>query len=245
MKSLNAISSSFIVQLAFVCVIILLSGCQFIRGVQAIKSKKVKPEHIDCQSKSIIFTPLVHFGQKEFYRSLKDSIVDWKRDGYTIFYEHVTSGQAELGLDSIAYDRLRRKFRKIDGGNAGTPADYETELQGIFKNGIAQPEYADLGMDSTDIHADVTLLELVNKIEEYFGSTPLDSCDYATPLDSNYTCSKGLKMRDLEPFYLDYRNSVIVKKILTSELDKIVVLFGAAHRKGVKRLVEEAESSSE
>jgi hypothetical protein len=167
-----------------------------------------------------------------------------KKNGYTIFYEQIGSGQIYLGLDSIAYDRLRRNFRRIDGGNAGTAEDYEAEAQKVFKKGIGQPGYADLGIDSTDINADITLLEMVNKIEELYGETKLDSCDFATHLDSTYNCSKGLKLKKLDPIYVDYRNSVVVKKIINSELDKIVVLFGVAHIKGMKKLLKKEESTS-
>ncbi len=205
-------------------------------------AKKVKPQNVTFEDKSVIFTPLVHFGQKEFYDHLRDSIVHWKIDGYTVFYEQIGSGQSYLGLDSISYDRLRRKFRRIDGGNAGTAEDYEEDLQKVFKNGIAQPEYTDLGIDSTDIHADVTLLDLVNKAEEYYGKVNLDSCDYTTHLDSTYSCFKGLKTKKLDPVYVDYRNTVVVEKIINSELDKIVVLFGAAHIKGMKKLLKEKQT---
>jgi len=232
--------SNFKLQIALLCcVVILLSGCALTIGLSAVLGKKVKPKYYTYEDKSIIFTSLVHFGQKEFYDNLRDSIIDWKKDGYTIFYEQVGSGQAYLGLDSISYDRLRRRFRQIDGGNAGTAEDYAKEVQQVFKNGIAQPNYKALGIDSSDINADISLLDLVNKLEEYYGEIKLDSCDYATHLDSTYTCSKGIKMKKLDPIYVDYRNSVVVEKVIASNSDKIVILFGTAHRKGMKRLLDE------
>ncbi len=224
--------------------ILLSPGCQLTRGHHAVLSKKVNPHYFTYEDKSIIFIPFIHFGQKEFYDNLRDSIIDWKKDGYTIFYEQVTSGQVHLGLDSTSYDRLIRKFRRINRDGVGTAEDYEAEAQQVFKKGIAQPDYIDLGIDSTDIHADITFLELVNKIEELYGEIKLDSCDYATPLDSTYTCSKGLKMKKLDPIYVDYRNAVVVEKIVNSELNKIVVIFGIAHKKGIKKLLKEKESAS-
>lgn len=222
-----------------ISIILLLSGCQVSKGLGAIMNKKVKPQYYTFKDKSIIFTPFVHFGQKEFYGSLKDSIVNWKKEGYTVFYEQVTSGQEHLGLDSISYDRLNRKYRRINGENSSTAEDYEEELQTVFKKGIAQPKYIDLGIDSMDISADITFLDLVNKIEEYFGEIKLDSCDYAIPLDSTYTCSKGFKVKKLDPVYVDYRNKVVVEKIVNSKQDKIVILFGAAHIKGMKKLLKQ------
>ena len=163
----NRKSSNFKIHIAFVSLIILLlSGCQVMKGVSAVKSKKVKPHYYTYEAKSIIFTPLVHFGQKEFYANLKDSLIDWKINGYTIFYEQVGSGQSYLGLDSIEYDRLLRNFRRMDGGNTGTPEDYAEDVQKVFKKAIPQPKYSDLGIDSTDVHADINLLQLVNQIEK-------------------------------------------------------------------------------
>jgi len=224
--------------------ILLVSGCRITKGVRAMMSKKVKSKHLTFEDKSIIFTPLVHFGQKEFYNNLKDSISVWKDDGYIIFYEQIISGQFFLGLDSVSYDRLRRKFRRIDGGESGTAEEYAETLQEVFKNGIAQPKYIELGIDSSDINADITLLGLVNKVEEYYGEIKLDSCDFITHLDSTYTCFKGFKMKKLDPVYVDYRNTVVVEKINRWESGKIVVLFGAAHIKGMMKLLKEQQSAN-
>jgi hypothetical protein len=234
-----------ILQIAlFLFITTILSSCNVSKGVSAIMNKDVKPQYYSFKDKTIIFTPLTHFGQKEYYESLKDSLIHWKKSGYTIFYEKIGSGQINLGLDSIAYDRLQRSFRRIDGGTAGTSEDYEAEVQKVFKNGIGQPDYADLGIDSNDINADITLLELVNKIEGLYGETKLDSCDFETTLDSAYNCSKGLKLKKLDPVYVDYRNKVVVEKIMNSEQEKIVVLFGAAHIKGMKKLLKEIETTN-
>jgi hypothetical protein len=89
-------------------------------------------------------------------------------------------GQAFLGLNSVSYDRLRRKFRRFDGGNVGTAEDYEKELQEVFKRGIAQPKYKELGIDSTVVHANITFTDLVAQLENLYGEIMLDSCDYAT-----------------------------------------------------------------
>jgi len=242
----NRKSSKFKIHVAFVSVIILLlSGCQIIQSLSAIKSKKVKPHYYTYEAKSIIFVPLVHIGQKEFYASLKDSIIAWKNNNYTIFYKQVGSGQAYLGLDSISYDRLRRRFRRIDGGTTGTPEDYVEEAQKVFKEVIAQPIYSDLGIDSTDVHADINLLQLVEQYEITFGKITLDSCDYSTHLDSAYSCYKAVKMRKLDPIIVDYRNEVVIEKVIVSESEKIVILFGAAHRKGMGKLLMEIETTDD
>ena len=232
------IISSFPLQTALLFCLLLVSGCKFTKGVNSMLSKKVKPIYYTYEDKTIIFTPLVHFGQKEFYENLRTALVDWKKDGYTIFYESIGSGQSYLGLDSISYDKLQREFRRINGGNA-TAEDYAEDLQKVFKKGVSQPVYKDLGIDSTDLNVDVSLVDLINKFEELYSEIKLDSCDYATHLDSSYSCSKGLKMKKLEPVYVDYRNTAVVEKIIKSDFNKMVVLYGAAHIKGMKKLLKE------
>jgi len=237
----NRFSNSHLQIIFTFSIITLLSGCGLVKGVRAIKNKKVKPQYYTFEDKSIIFTPLTHFGQKEFYDHLKDSIVHWKNNGYTIFYEGVKREPSSMNLDSISVDNLMRKWRKIVGGEQLTREGY-AELSEVFKKGIVQPENEELGMDSTDINADITLLDLVSKFEEYYGEVKIDSCDYATHLDSTYTCSKKLK-GNLMPIILDYRNTHLVEKVIDTELYHIVVLYGKVHIKGMKKLLTENKTA--
>ncbi len=217
-----------------------LTNCANIKGIHSIFKKNISPSYYTYQDKSIILVPLVHVGQKEFYVNLKNTIKNWKNEGYTVFYEIIESKQSYLGLDSIAYDISRRKTRRILGGNS-TAKSYEETLQDVslFKNAIAQPKYSDLGVDSTDVNADITMIDLINKVEENYGEIKLDSCDYTTHFDSIYNCSSGLNDKKLNPIILDYRNSIVVEKINKSDLKKIVVLYGSAHIKGIKKLLKE------
>ena len=219
------------------CIIILLSGCGLTKGLQAIKNKDVKPQYYEFEDKSIIFTPLTHFGQKEYYNSLRDSIIHWKKNDYTIFYEGIIHKATEMNVDSVTADRLMRKWRKITGGVGATREDY-AELGDVFKNAIVQPENEELGIDSTDVNADITLQDLVGKYEDYYGKINLDSCDLTTSLDSTYACKTKLKGK-LTPVILDYRNVKLVEKIVDAEQKNIVVLYGERHIKGMKKLLNE------
>jgi len=224
------------------CIAIILSGCGFGKALTAMHTKKVKPQYYSFEDKSIIFTPLVHFGQKEFYKNLNDSIVGWKKNGYIIFYEGIIHNASEMGVDSITADNTNRKWRKIVGGEQMTREGYE-ELNEVFKNKMVQPENEDLGIDSTDLNADITMIDLVSHFEEYYEEVNLDSCDFATPLDSNYTCNKKLKGK-LKPIILDYRNEQLVEKVIASPSDKIVVLYGAMHIKGMKKSLKQYEKGN-
>ncbi len=218
---------------------LVLTSCGIMK-VRFIFKKKINPSYYTYQDKSIIFVPLMHFGQKEFYTDLKSSLKKWKNEGYTVFYEIIRTEQSYLGLDSISHDNYRRKIRRALGGN--NTADYYAKTMqevSIFKNAIAQPKYSDLGLDSTDVNTDITMVNLINKIEEYYGEIKLDSCDYSTHLDSIYNCSSGYNDKKLDPIILDYRNSIVVEEIHKSDLKKIVVVFGVAHIKGIKKLLKE------
>ncbi|MCF6169741.1 MAG: hypothetical protein L3J66_02020 [Bacteroidales bacterium] len=73
---------------------------------------------------------------------------------------------------------------------------------------------------------------------EELGEVKLDSCDFATSLDSTYTCSKKLKGK-LNPIIVDYRNQQLVNRIIQSKSDKIAVVYGEIHIKGLKELLKE------
>ena len=139
-------------------------------------------------------------------------------------------------------DTTERKWRKIVGGVQMTREGYE-ELNDVFKNGVVQPQYVDLGIDSTDINADITMSQLVNGFEGYYGRVMLDSCDFATPLDSAYSCNKKLKGK-LKPTIVEYRNQELVKRIIDADQDSIVVLYGELHLKGMQKLLKKEQSTN-
>ena len=56
-------------------------------------------------------------------------------------------------------------------------------------------------------------------------------------LDSTYTCNKKLK-GNLMPIIVDYRNEQLVEKVMDSERENIVVLYGLIHIKGMKDLLK-------
>ena len=218
--------------------LILLTGCTFLKGLNAIYNKDVKPKYITYKDKSVILTPLTHFGQAEFYDSLKDSIVQWKKLGYVIFYEGIMFNPAKMEVDSTTADVTMRMWRKLSGGLGITSEDYAKVLNGVFKNKIGQPEYKELGIDSADFRTDITLVVLVSEFEKLYGSINLDSCDYATHLDSTYTCGKKLK-GNRDPIFIAYRNKYVVEQVIKSDQKRIVVLYGARHMKGMRKLLKD------
>lgn len=199
---MNKIKRLFILS----CTLPFLLGCQITTSLDAMYEKDVEPQKYAYGDKSIIFVPLVHYGEKIFFNSLRDSIVEWKENGYTIFYEQISN----KNLDRTERNLCFLKWRKINGRVSSTRDDYEL-LNEVFKSKITQPKYSQLGIDSTDINADIGFGELIDKYEDIYGEVIIDSCDYSTPLDSIYHCGEGLK-QDLKPITLDYRNEQLAER---------------------------------
>ena len=208
--------------------------------IRAINNVNVEPQYCTLHDKEIILVPIVHYGKETFYNNLKDSITIWKSKDYTICYEQVKANRSSMELDSASYDIMLMKWRKIRGGFTNWNKRAET-LDEKFKDCIPQPKYKELGVDSLDVNVDVALIELVRELEMSFGEIRLDSCDYSTHLDSTYACGERFKV-NFTPVIIDYRNEQVVEKLKNLDSAKLVLLFGAAHIPGIKRLLKETEA---
>ena len=130
-----------------------------------------------------------------------------------------------------------RKWRKINGGVTMNREDIE-QLKIVFKDGIVQPKWKDLGITESDFNADISLKDLITEYEDRYDEVELDNCDMETSFKNEYNCSKSTK-NDLSPIILDFRNQNIVNLIKNSNDKKIVVIYGARHKKGIIKLMEE------
>lgn len=120
-----------------------------------------------------------------------------------------------------------------------TREDYEA-LKKIFKKGIAQPEWVELGATESDINADVSIKDVVEAYERRYGKVELSACDTETSLDEDYSCHPSLK-NDINPILLDFRNEHVVELIREHEDEKIVLVYGANHIKSMIRLLKSQE----
>ncbi len=217
---------------------IFVSSCTVFKTIHYIKNEDVKTTHYQYGEKEIIFVPMVHFGQEKFYDGVRDSIIEWKKQGFTVYYEEIITDTNVMHIDSAQLNILGLKIRRMMG-QMPTREEYAKELSGIFKSGVPQPDNNDMGIDSTDLNADITLKDLIGQAENLYGEIQLDSCDYATPLDSTYSCHTKWKMKQIEPIILDYRNENVVNLITKSPKKKFIVIYGANHIKGMIKLMEE------
>jgi len=206
--------------------------------VSLIYNKKVNPTRVQIQDKSILLTPIVHLGQKEFFDALTDSIVKWKSQGYRVFYEEINIGPHEQNIPVATYETIFRKFRKMVGG--AVTREHYGDLGETFKGAIPQPLYSEVGVDSLDFNADVTIKEFVEEYERLYGPVTLSTCDLNTSLDSAFTCNEPLS-NDMDPVIDDFRNRMLVKQLVAAKEKKIVVLYGAIHIKPLKKMLSKVK----
>lgn len=204
-----------------------------------------KPElkRISNDTKNIIFLPIHHIGKKEYYNNLSKKVDSLTLLGYVTFYEEVTTKLKE----KTEYIPLAKKFRKIQGDfNAGNGY-----LDSLNNNSeyelINQPKFHEMGIDTlTAVNADLTLERIISEFELNNGEIKLNECDEKTDLGSNYNCeslNKKLRQDFRENYILGMRNINLANLINESESNKIFVIYGASHYKGLLKELKKIDSN--
>ena len=217
---------------------VFLSSCTLFQSFRYLKKESVKVINREIRGQEFIFVPVAHFGQKIFYEKLKDSISYWKNADYRIYYEQIETDPSIMKVDTLTAKTLKKKLRRINGGFGMTREDYQV-FQKIFKNGISQPEWKDLGITASDLNADCNLKDYINQYESLYGLVDLSECDLEVPISQKYTCHPGLK-NDLKPIMLDFRNRNVVDIVKTNKDKKIVLIYGALHIKPIIKLLKKS-----
>jgi len=202
-----------------------LGGCNITKGLYHLNTKKVKVYQKNYGLKKLKFIPNHHAGRLEFYQNLKDSIISYKQKGYVVFYEGVKSGDKNMNVASK--DSLIRKLRKVLGLLPTT--EYYSMLDSI-PGFISQPSNKNLGIDSTDYNADITINQFVKHYEKLFGTIMLEQYDFEIALEEAY---KKKQMKHVDEVAIDFRNNQLASDIFHSKKNKILIIYGAIHRKGL------------
>jgi len=178
--------------------------------------------------KIMAFIGTHHLGKPEYYESLKQEIITFKNKGYIVYYEIVTPPK---GLDSLSLDSLERKVRRIFGFRASVEF-YNSATEGTILESLdPQPANSDLGIDSLDIRADITTLQLVEYFESKYGEIILNEIDFETPIDGRV--QNLASFRQTQDLIINYRNSVLAEIVNSSTDKKILVVYGLGHRRGL------------
>lgn len=173
----------------------------------------------------IIYLPMMHIAKPKNYENVKTFLESKRAQGYKIFYETV-----KFDKNDPEARETQLKMRRLTGLKFGE-RNVSNGQQKIFE--ILDPDKyvlqkeADYGLNyDLDIHADYYLKDLIKIFEQEYTSVELDSCDYATPMNAIYTCSKK---EYYDEVVHDLRNKKLMEFVLDTMIPKKVIVYGEGH----------------
>lgn len=206
-----------------------LSSCKIVHSLIELNKKNAKVYSYKIDDKEIKFIPMHHLGKQRFYDDVKNIVTSHKNNGYKVYYELIST---DFTTDSLLKDTIRRKARKLKGFS-GT---YKENAQGsFFKKYVQQPEYKEMGTTDNDIRADVNYLQLINQWEKVNGTIVLDSTDLNTSFTEKFSKGTFYTKEQYNTIFIHYRNENLINLIKSSPEKKILILYGAGHRKDFKK----------
>jgi hypothetical protein len=217
--------------LTLIIIVLTFSSCKIVHSLIELNKKTAKVYSYKVDDKDVRFLPMHHLGKRAFYDNVKKIVTENKANGFVVYYELVST---DFTKDSLLRDTIRRKVRKIKGFG-GT---YKENMgENHFKKHIQQPSYPDLGTDTKDLRADVNYLQLINEWERVNGAIVLDSMDLHTPFTEKFSKDVFYTKSQYNKIFIEYRNEYLINLIRTSPENKILVLYGAGHRKDFKKRI--------
>lgn len=198
--------------------------------------------------KSVILVPMIHIGKAKDYDRIKQYLNELKAKGYVTFFEGIVytsaslersypvpvtyftvlSDSVKLVDDSEIIDTLSRKVRR------GYGADPLTLINSHAKHGKISQSRSVLGLTtSNDYWTDMSIADLVRQHESRYSKIELSPYDWAVPLDDPKYNSRKAGGR-IYRFVNTIRDEHLLSLILSSDFDKIAVVYGAAHTNQVK-----------
>lgn len=208
---------------------------------------------LKSKTKTVCFIPMHHVGKKVFYEDVHRITDSLGRSGYVAFYEGVDTNIT----DTLELDFLKRKWRKMLGFYLDKSGFIDTTNQlfmgkyKISKKYTNQPVPLELISETSQPKSvDVFLEDLIHDFEKKTNKIELDSCDVNTPLNKSYKSCNSLKETHPESykvfndeFILDYRNQYLAKTIQDGSHDKVIVIYGRYHFKGLLKELKAIDST--
>lgn len=214
--------------------ITLLPSCKIAHSLIELNRKNAKVYNYKLADKEIKFVSLHHMGKKEFYDDVKSIIDINKKDGFRVYHERVSS---VFEGDSLLKDIIRRKARKIKGFSGTYKENAESSM---FDKYVQQPDNIDLGIDDTDLWADVNYLQLINEWEKINGVIVLDSLDLNTSFTEKFSKGEFYTKKQYHKILIEYRNEHLINLIKTNSDKKILIFYGDGHRKDFKKRLKKS-----
>ena len=213
----------------FFILLVAFNSCQIVRSLKELGLEKSRIKEIPYSNKKILFMPMHHLGKQAFFDDVKIKLDSLRKIGYVIFYEGIGTG-----AKGALKDTLNRKERKLMGLST-TSSGYKQAVKDTpMENYVAQDNKKILQIN-IDQNVDVTLKDILTVYEHKYRPIVLTDYDFRTPLDSAYTGKKQLKKSENGYITKDYRNRFVADYIKSSKYEKIVIVFGFAHYKGMKK----------
>ncbi|MDO5656054.1 MAG: hypothetical protein Q4G27_07945 [Flavobacteriaceae bacterium] len=186
--------------------------------------------------KSLVIIPNIHVAVEEQFNDLKFKIDSLTQQGYFLYYEgvnvHITDTTTILKANKITgienTKGLKTQFDKIIKNPKG-------RMQRL----IMQPKFTSLGAtEENSKNMDLTMREVVDKYEEKFGEIILNDCDYASFNNEDIKCKKSPDVpRENSKYAMtEIRDQYIVNQIIKEGKDKVVMVYGKEHYKGMHPL---------
>lgn len=232
---------------SFLVIFLLLQSCSVSNFLnKSLEKAKIYSDEINYEinlkkdDKQVKLIPLRHLGTPKFYENLKDLLSKYQDSNYVVYYEILKSNNTNE-------DNLR-KFRKITGLKNDLDKKEQIDYKKILlekmkkvdsafnfkREVIPQPTYDILIKNKNNSeNVDISIDEFVSEYERSYGIIKLDSCDYINNW-INTDC-KTKKVKGVDKIIIDYRNNHVVNELLVSKNNKIVILYGEAHIKGIRK----------
>jgi hypothetical protein len=199
---------------------------------------RVKLTKLVKDANEVTFIPMHHAGTEKFYADVKKKVDSLEQEDYFIYWEKIKSEDK----DSIIMDTLSRKFRKITGVFQ-FKNDFAGVLDSITKNKfhklkktlINQPSYWELGVDSLHSrNVDATVSQMIAYHEKKYGVVVLETCDFETKLSQINSCERKHDKVISNDIIVNFRNQIILTEIDKEIKNKIAIIYGENHFKGIK-----------
>jgi len=199
--------------------------------------------------KTFAYIPMHHVGTPDFYKSVAQLVDSFQNAGYQVYYE----GVGRQDADSLTIIQYKKKLRKAVGINIEEYYDTTTKkLAGMvtYKGKhtlMNQPKYEDLHVNMEKaLNVDLSIIQIIDKYEAHQKPIELSPCDLQTDLNQPYNCEE-LSIKEKRNFLTNYviemRDEHLYKNIVESDYDKILIIYGKKHYKGVKKKLIAADKS--
>jgi hypothetical protein len=207
------------------------SSCQQSKINELMNAKEASYTEYTNGKKNIRFVRIIHISTKDFYNDVAKKVTDAKKNGYVLFYEFVDFDKAT--------DPEKRKLRKLVGF-IPTPEAYKKQLESLKGEHVEQENSQFMNLvNNKDFNVDVTPSEILKAYEKEYGKIELTDTDMNTPISETIT---DVYPKDrFEKIILDFRNKHLADAVNTSKYDKIIILYGTEHEKGLIRELKKSD----